>query len=92
MVVVMRIGSACGGGSVCSCVRCDNVLFWWRFALMYGWGMGRCFVGLVLAEEVVGDAHGCGGDEGVVVVCEWSGVSVLRVLSTSAECVSGGVE
>ena len=88
LIVVRRICSVCGDGSVCGSgsVRCDDVLFWWRFALMHGWGMGRCLVVVVLAGGVGGGAYGCGGEERAVVVCEWGGVSVC------AECVCGGVD
>ena len=64
-VVLVSVGwsvGVCGCGLALSCVRCDEVLFWWRFALMYRWGTGRCLVVVVLADGVGGGAYRCGGE------------------------------
>ncbi len=93
LIVVRRICSVCGDGSVCGSgsVRCDDVLFRWRFTLMYGWGVGECFVGVVSVEEVCGGAYGCGGREDVVLVSEWCDVSGRGVWSSRVGVVGGGV-
>jgi hypothetical protein len=64
-VVLVSVGwivGVCGCGLALSCVRCDDVLFWWGFALMYRWGTGRCLVVVVLADGVGGGAYRCGGE------------------------------